>query len=544
MNQKLEEQLRLALLTPEEIREKTVDLNVGYLADGRRWTLIVKYHGELSKLKALDIEAELLPGGYAILTVPENLVETVADFEEIEYVEKPKSFDYGQVDPASDSCITELPGRGFSLTGKDVLIAVLDSGVNIDLPVFRDKDGVSRVEAYQDQTQGERMTDVTGHGTSVASVAAGNGQTTDGTLYRGIATEATLLVVKLGTPGKESFPRTAEIMRGIAWAIRQAAGRPLVINLSFGNSYGDHNGNSILEQYLNQVSGIGRTVICVGSGNEGTAGTHLAGEIKRGESSVAELSVGAYERNVSLQIWTRYGTSLALTIAAPDGTRQRITQGYGTNLQTLPFRDTVVYAYSGEPTPYSMSRELYLEWIPEGKYTESGIWTLYLENTGNDVISYDCYLQSAEGSARFYRPSADKTLTIPSSADKVITVGAYDSGTNSYAPFSGRGPAYYSGKPELAAPGVSVSAVSREGSMIKVTGTSFAVPIVSGAAALLMEWGIVKGNDPFLYGEKLKAYLLAGAETLRGEPERPNNKSGWGKLCVYGSLPAGNRGNT
>ena len=139
------------------------------------------------------------------------------------------------------------------------------------------------------------------------------------------------------------------------------------------------------------------------------------------------------------------------------------------------------------------------------------------------------------------------TLTVPSTAAKVITVGAYDPVYDTYADFSGRGYADSTRtigvtaagltKPDLVAPGVNIQAPDVYGSFLPVTGTSFATPIVSGAAALLMEWGIVQGNDPFLYGEKIKAYLRKGARPLRGEKEYPNDRVGYGRLCVADILP-------
>ena len=63
-----------------------------------------------------------------------------------------------------------------------------------------------------------------------------------------------------------------------------------------------------------------------------------------------------------------------------------------------------------------------------------------------------------------------------------------------------------------------------------------AVPFVSGSACLLMQWGIVNGNDPFLYGEKLKASLIRGAKRIKSAREYPNIYIGWGTLCVENSI--------
>lgn len=128
--------------------------------------------------------------------------------------------------------------------------------------------------------------------------------------------------------------------------------------------------------------------------------------------------------------------------------------------------------------------------------------------------------------------------TIPSTASHVIAVGAYDAYTDSYAPFSGRGMEDKTWnsrfcKPDIVAPGVNVDIDEFK----KKSGTSFATPFVTGAAALMMEWGMVLENDPFLYGEKLKAYFIKGARQLPGM-ETPNPMTGWGALCMKDSLPA------
>lgn len=95
----------------------------------------------------------------------------------------------------------------------------------------------------------------------------------------------------------------------------------------------------------------------------------------------------------------------------------------------------------------------------------------------------------------------------------------------------------YQMKPDLAAPGVNIRTAQVGGGYTTVTGTSFATPFVTGAAALLMEWGIVKGNDAYLYGEKVKAYLRRGAKPLPGFDIYPNAQVGYGALCVRDSIP-------
>ena len=593
MDQKLENILNLALETPEEEREQTESLNVGYSAETRSWELIIKYHGSLDRLREQNIVVEELIAGYAILTVPEALVDMVSDTPEIEYVEKPKRFYYGQTFPAGTSCFPPVTMRTPFLNGGGVLLAVLDSGITWDLEVFRKADGSTRIRYLWDQTVSEEMGDVkygkmpdgfsigteytaeeinaalqmhtwdryrlipsrdlSGHGTAVAGIAAG--RSADG-LYTGAAPEVELIVVKLGLPGnsggvEEGFPRTTEILRGVTYALWKARqlNMPLVINLSFGNSYGSHDGSSLLERFLDNASEIGKTVICVGSGNEGAARGHFAGNITR--DSRVELAVGNYERSLNIQLWKNYSDVFRIRLQSPGGEEAELTTNIQGGKYTLKLEQTRILVYLGEPLPYAVAQEIYLEMIPvTGSYINAGIWTIRLEPVMTVTGQYYLYLPAGNGrgdSTGFYRSTPQVTLTVPSTAAKVITVGAYDPVYDTYADFSGRGYADSTRtigvaaagltKPDLVAPGVNIQAPDVYGTFTSTTGTSFATPIVSGAAALLMEWGIVRGNDPFLYGEKIKAYLRKGARPLRGEMEYPNDRVGYGRLCVADSLP-------
>lgn len=588
MNQKLENLLQLALQTPEETRARTGDLNVGFDEETRTWELIIKYHGNLEGLEEAGILFEPLIAGYGILTVPEPLVEAVAELEQIEYVEKPKRYFYQITNPVSDSCIVQVSGRDLSLTGKGVLLAVLDSGIDITLPEFRKTDGSTRIRYLLDQTIGNREfsgeeldefllsgernslpgMDTSGHGTAVAGIAAASPVRREEGNYQGVATEAELLIVKLGIPEARSFPRTTEIMRGITWAIRKSLelGMPLVINLSFGNSYGAHDGASLIERFLDNAAEIGRTVICVGSGNEGANGGHLAGSLERAGSVAGlpsgrqpasfyrpaqiELAVAEYEQTLNVQLWKNYSDSYRIFLRAPGGEEVQVPDWVNGGKYVLELEETEILVYQGEPTPYTVAQEIYFDMLSSGRrYITSGIWTFRIEPVEVVTGNYYFYLPAAavrNAGTGFYQSTPDVTLTIPSTASKVLTVGAYDSVYQAYADFSGRGYANTDrtigvvtagfAKPDIVAPGVDVPAPNLYGGYTPVTGTSFATPIVAGAAALLMEWGIVRGNDTFLYGEKVKAYLRRGAQPIRGESVYPNQRVGWGRLCVAESL--------
>ncbi len=615
MNQKLENVLNLALETDEEVRERTETLNVGFSETARSWELIVKYHGSLGALAQLGVGVEYLIAGYAILTVPDNLVDTVSKLEQIEYVEKPKRYYYSVdmangaqagaadgfdslvlpagVGPAETGCFANVFFGGFNLTGEGVLIAVLDSGIDWKKQDFRTADGSTRIAYLWDQTlrdgsppegfniggeftaeqinealrlpDGQEQflllpsVDVSGHGTAVAGIAAGARPRAG---YLGAAPKAEILAVKLGVPSTEGFPRTTEIMRAVTWALQKAneMQRPLAINLSFGNCYGAHDGSSLLERFLDNAVEIGRTVICVGSGNEGSSGGHVGGNVygdtlasgaRTARRTVVELAIAEYERSLRIQFWQNNSDVYRLYLQSPGGQEGELTAPVNMGKFTLTLEQTFALAYQGEPTPYAVAKELYLELLPvSGPYINSGVWKITIEPV--QVVTGQYYLYLSDSAVRnvrtrFYNPTSQVTLTVPSTAAKVISVGAYDPVYNSYADFSGRGYAdpgrtvgvVTSGlaKPDLVAAGVNVIAPDIYGGYRTVTGTSFATPIVTGAAALLMEWGIVRGNDPFLYGEKVKAYLRKGAQPLRGEAEYPNDRVGWGALCVENSLP-------
>lgn len=203
---------------------------------------------------------------------------------------------------------------------------------------------------------------------------------------------------------------------------------------------------------------------------------------------------------------------------------------------------TEILLYYGKPSPYSTSQEIYIDMLPRETYITEGIWQIVLMPQKIVTGAYELWLPSESVLNRgtgFLFPTDHTTLTIPSTAGRVISVGAYDALTFAYADFSGRGFTRMLNlvKPDIVAPGVNVTTTVPGGGYASFSGTSFATPFVTGSTALLMEWGIIKGNDPYLYGEKVKAYMRRGAKTLPGFTEYPNPQVGYGALCLSESLP-------
>lgn len=576
---KTDNQLSLALSITNEEREKTLDLETGFLPEEKRWELIVRYTGSLERIEQeLSAVVTTLMSGYAVITVPENKVEALASYEEIIFIEKPKRLFFAVNQGKAVSCIMPVTRPPYSLTGKGVIIGLVDSGIDYSHPDFRREDGSTRILGLWDQTipaEGENepppgyavgtlyteerinealaadsraealrlvpSVDLSGHGTHVAGIAAGNGRASQGR-YTGAAPESDLLVVKLGNTAGNSFPRTTRLMEAVNWLIETAMARnqPLAINLSFGNSYGSHSGRSLLETYLNTVASIWKTVICIGTGNEGSTGRHAKGVVN--QVTEIEFAIAEGTSSINLQLWKNYYDDFLAELVSPSGRSSGpVSQVLGT--QRFSLDETEILLYYGEPFPYNSLQELYFEFVARRGQSRinSGIWKLRLYPIKIVTGNFDLWMPAGgllPAEIRFLRPDKETTLTIPSTADRAVTVGAYDGRTNSYAPFSGRGYTRDNRvvKPDLTAPGVGIMSTAPGGGYTIKSGTSMATPFVSGAAALMMEWGIVKGNDPYLYGEKLRAYLINGARKLPEEAVYPNPIFGYGALCLRESF--------
>lgn len=500
---------------------------------------------------------ENLGYGFGIITIPVDKLQELSTITDIQYLELPKLIANSSIDSLIASCVPQV-WQGANLSGAGVLIGFIDTGIDYTINAFRNEDGTTRIVYLYDlieQVSYNReeinsalkssdpysivnFTDSTGHGTQVAGIACAGGNIDRS--YYGAAYNSLIAMVKITAVEGINFSLSTQLMRGIKLLVDRARELrlPLVINISWSTNDGAHNGSSILEQYINTISSNERVTIVIAAGNEGNAAHHVGGEIS--EDQLIELQIAEEERGLVLQLYAPVLSELVLEVRNPTGATTGeipLIEGYR---QYSIDRD-IILIYNTGPKPFNVEGEIAISIVPAiGDTIASGQWNLTLRNTSEYSGRYDMWMpisESLRAATRFLNPDIYNTLGIPATVQNVISVGSYNYQTLSISPFSGRG-IYGRGfiKPDLVAPGEDIVTTLPRGSFGPKTGTSMAAPQVSGIAALLTEWGLIQGNDPFLYGDRLKYYLIRSATRRRLEEEYPSPTWGYGRVCAEAAL--------
>ncbi len=538
--------------------------------NNKREEIIVKYNGNLSDIeKNLNADVELLNENYAIVTLDKDQIPLLYKYKQIEYIEEPKTLTYSLNQSIISSCISPVQNN-LNLSGKGVIVAIIDSGIDYTHPDFRNNDGTSRILFLWDQTGtgqppngfkvGSEYTksqidealkmnipfesvpqfDAIGHGTAVAGIAGGNGRASNGQ-NKGVAPESSFIIVKLGQKGRESFTRTVELMRGIKYVISKAEdlNMPISINISFGTNNGSHDGRSLFETYIDDMCQQWKNVIVVATGNEGSSAHHYKGKLKTNETVDVDFITTGNLQSFFISLWKNFVDSFTFELIAPNRKSSGVIN-YSQVFKRMVLDNVNIFIYYGQPTHYNVDQEIFIQFVANSQYIPQGIWKLRIN--GRSVVegNFNIWMPVSEAStvnSAFLTPSVETTLTLPSTSQNVISVGGYNDRINSTADFSGRGytrnDVYV--KPDLVAPAVNILTAKSGGGYDAYTGTSMAAPFVTGSAALMMEWGIIQGKDSFLYGQRIKAFLRAGAKR-NNNVAYPNNKWGYGSLCLDKSM--------
>ena len=375
--------------------------------------------------------------------------------------------------------------------------------------------------------------DENGHGTFLAGVAAAS-ETAD---YIGAAPEAEILMVKLKPAKKylrdfyllpervEAYSET-DMMMGVRflqqYAIREK--KPLVICVGLGTASGSRTGALPFADLLNTLARQVNTVVVTCTGNEANNRTH---------TSEIEITVGADERGFVMEIWAESLDILSVAITSPSGERisripARIDTGGVYNFLLERSQVAVNYRVVESASGYEV---IFMRFINPAQ----GIWKIHVYSLTNIVGRYNAWLplkQFLSGDTYFLNSNPSTTLTEPGTAERVISVGAYNHITDASYVASGRG---YTAtgliKPDFVAPGVDVYGVRAGGGYTTRTGTSVAAAHAAGAAALLLTWGVTNGNLPYMGTNEVKSVLIRGAKR-ENSTVYPNNIYGYGKMDV------------
>lgn len=472
------------------------------------------------------------------------------------------------------SGILSVQGEPLNLTGKNVTIGFIDTGIRYQDAVFRDFAGKSRIVGIWDQTiqtgmppegfeygteyTNERInealasdnplsivpsTDENGHGSVMASLAAGS--SIENGSFVGAAPDSQIVVVKLKEakpylrdyykiPSEVPCYSEADILQAIQYLQKYVMilTKPLVICLGIGTSFGDHTGGGMLGNYINYLSMQKSRVFVTAGGNEGNASHHFFAKLSESQPyQDVQLRVGENDRGFIMDLWGNVPYFYNAIIRTPGGETAR----WSNPRSYIPQEFTFIYERTRVIIEYQLVESLSGAEVIRFRFSDpsQGVWNIRIISEGNTIGGqFDIWLPITEflsSDTYFLEPSPYTTITEPGYVDTAVTVASYQTSNNSIAASSGRGFARNNAiVPEIAAPGVDVSTPYGDR-----TGTSVAAAITAGGCAQLMEWAVVNRNDILVNSVNIKNYLIRGAKR-DGYLEYPNREWGYGRLDVAG----------
>ena len=542
---------------------------------------IVRYNQNINGL--IDYESDrtfqIINERFGIIYAPAQQVSEL-EFTSYTYSSIPKCYTLMDLGGLSASGVTRLHDHPYlKLRGGGTMIAIIDSGIDYRHPAFRNgnqsrivsiwdqslpggpseaapfgqvftKEDINRALESENPLEIVPSIDSNGHGTMLAGAAAGKNIPEEG--FSGAAPEAELVIVKLKqakqylrdfyliAPEAEAYQED-DIMLAIAYAMKCATQNqmPLSICIGLGSSQGSHRGESPLSQLIDSTANFSQNAVAVAAGNEGLSRHHFMGEISPEDPfSEAELRVGEKEsgRGFSMEFWGESPNLYGITIQSPTGERLEVSTAlkYGTQELSFVFVETKVQVNYVPIERNSGNTLVFFRFL----HPAPGIWKLEIQGRMNSPARFHIWLPvqgMISEETYFLEPAPEYTVTSPGDASDGMTVTAYRQKDGSLYTKASRGyTASQHVKPDLAAPGVEVktAAAGRTGGFGEASGTSLAAAQTAGIAALLFEWAIIRGNEPYFSGNSVKNYLRRGA--VRDEDmQYPNREWGYGKVDLY-----------
>lgn len=519
----------------------------------------------------------LLNTRFAIAYVPSNQLNNTF-ISQFSYSALPNLYGLTSQESLEASGVLKLRRvPGFNLLGKDVLVGIIDTGIDYKNPIFLHPDGSSKIQYLWDQSLDsdnfpERFyygtefsknqieqalanndplsvvpsTDEIGHGTMLAGIMAGSEDAANN--FSGVAPEADLIVVKL-KQAKQNLKdfyiippdipcyQENDIMWGIEYILQRAEElkRPCAVCIGLGSSQGGHDGRGALSNILSIYSSITGFIVCLSAGNEGDKKRHYSNIITPSDApKVFELNIGEQEPGFSMEFWGNPPNIYSIDILSPTGEFiPRIPESLKSHQLVSFLYERTLIDVDYQLIEHRTSAELILLRFHN---PTPGIWKFHIYNRGNTVGAYNIWLpMNGFITNDTYFPQADPytTITSPGDGTTPITVTAYNPVNDSL--YLGASKGYTRDgiiKPELAAPGVNIVTPTLDNGFSYSTGTGIAAAHIAGIAAIMLEWGIIRGFYPDMDTEVIKKYLIRGAKRSN-ILQYPNKDWGYGIVDIY-----------
>lgn len=550
--------------------------------------LTVEYIGDIIGEFARLGFARVLPVSdfNAIVFVEADRIQELLRLSEtIQYVDPLAPYTLTQVSPIEAANILEFSQGGtLDLRGTGVVVGMIDTGIDYLNREFMTEDERTRIDRIWDQTiEGGRSPfnigygseyiredinraietqksggdpysivpskDDNGHGTANAGIIGARGYSD----MVGAAPDCEFIVVKLretispylqnlGIYDEPGIYRSSDIITAMYYLaeVQRSVLKPMVVFIPLGTNFGGHDGSATVERLIDLFSIRRGLVFVTGTGNQGNTETHTAGVIARtGDIATIEMDVDPSQRGLAINIWCSYPERISIGVTSPTGeVMERIPARLnGKGRKTFLYEKTVVnviYYFPENTTGDELILVVFNDLKP-------GIWKIVLY--GDYIVNgkYDIWMPQrpiSKPGTRFLSPTNAMTLTIPSTSGSAIATGYYDQSNNVLGPSSGIGYTRDNRiKPDLVSGGVEVLTTAVGGGTTIVTGASAAAAVLSGAVALLLQWGIVNGNEPKMYVEEIRNYLIRGTRKRPGDVY-PNPEWGFGILDLAGAFDA------
>lgn len=519
---------------------------------------------------------------YQCAYLSKSVIKPVS-LENYSYFSIPKCYSLLSMQALNQAGILPIQNHStIQLSGKQVMIGFLDTGIDYQNPVFQHLDKTTRIAGIWDQTiqsgtppesfdYGSHYTpdminealasedpyslvpsvDNNGHGTFLASIAAGSGD--PDAQFIGAAPESVIAVVKLKQAKQYLrdyyfIPNTApafqenDIMLGMRYLhlLAEKLGLPLIFCLALGSNLGGHSGSLPLSIIAQQYTLLSNRIPVIGVGNEADQRHHFYSEIMNtSDTKTVEIRVGENTSGFVMELWTELPNILSISLTSPSGestSRIPIRAGTSTTFNFL-FENTTVYI------DYRLFVESTASELIHFRFSDAapGIWKLVVEPVQIIDGRFHIWLPVREflsGEVYFLNSNPYYTLTAPSDSVQPISVSYYDSSNNGLALSSGRGfTRTEQVKPDFTAPGISITGALPGGQFESRSGSSTSVGITVGAAALLVEWHLQQKKIPSVSTALIKSLLTLGA-TRNPDMKYPNREWGYGQLNLYNTFEA------